>query len=246
MNHERFHFAADYAQTQFELILGVPCRQLLSSQFKPGEYLEIEEAMANAFMLQEFSGVLPMSQIKQLRNFVERQPSGYRDALPYADDAAFFVHGLDEVVKAYAGIPALNSNGTLAVSSIEWSLFFGDLDLLDWRQCPVHFLHDDASLGLPPLGPQFINLIPDIRETKRFVKRFKRLANQFQKAWMDTKQELASRAPNLQQFEALKGQMSGLFSVRVGGGHRAHLRPVNRFEYWEAIDIGTHTEMGHD
>lgn len=245
LNHERFHFAADYAQTQVELLLGKPCRKALKSRYGAGQYLEIEEALANAFMLKGVRKLLTKANLQRVRSFIERQPPGYRDANRYADDDVLFSHGLSEVVKSYAGIPALLGNPTLPIASIDWSLYFSNLRCLDWRQCPVHFINDEFG-GMPSVVPKFLSSIPDIRETKKFLKKLQKLSKHFQDAWQRKKEELASRPPNQKQFEALSGDKAGLYSVRVGGGHRAHLKPVNRFEYWEALMIGTHTEMGHD
>ena len=85
-----------------------------------------------------------------------------------------------------------------------------------------------------------------LRETKKFKKKFAKLARHYQNSWIETKSELAVRPPNPKQFEALTGDLRGIYSVRVGSGHRAHLKPINKYEYWEAFEIGTHTEMKHD
>ena len=247
--HEQFHFAADYAETQLELILGEPCRKFVRDQLRnlvPGHYLEVEEMMANAYMLRALATQLGDRQLQPIREFILRQPPGYCHALPYADNDLSFVSGLEDVVKAYAVVPTIGKNNALHVGAIDWAAFFGDLRAFDFQQCPVHFLHDDGRYGLPPLTPRLIDRLPDIRETKKFLKQYERLARHFQKAWKDTKVELSVYGPKPKQFEALRGKLKGLYSIRIGGGHRAHLRPVNQFAYWEAIDIGTHTEVGHD
>jgi hypothetical protein len=246
LNHERFHFLADYAQTQLELLLGVPCRSMLSNQFKTGEYLEIEEALANAYMLRELKQVATLRQFEQIKSFVLGQPAGYKDAIPYFEDTELYQHGLAEVVKSYAGLTALRKNAVLSVSCIDWASHFGNSESINWSECPIHILHDDGRLGLPPLTPKFLKCIPTIIETKKFSKKFSTLARQYQDSWQEKKLELAARPPNPKQFEKLVGKKRGLYSVRIGGGHRVHLQPINRFEYWEAFEIGTHTEMGHD
>lgn len=89
--HEQFHFIADYAQTQIELALHRPCRASLKERLKArssSAYLEIEEAVANAFMVRALSRELTAKQLEPIRAFVENQPAGYRDALPYADSGA--------------------------------------------------------------------------------------------------------------------------------------------------------------
>ena len=70
LHHERFHFLADYAQTQFELLLGVGCRHLLGKQFPKGKYLEIEEALANAFMLNQLQNLITKKQLGKIKKFV--------------------------------------------------------------------------------------------------------------------------------------------------------------------------------
>jgi Txe/YoeB family toxin of Txe-Axe toxin-antitoxin module len=164
--------------------------------------------------------------------------------LPFADDEVRYRDGLEEVVKDYVGLHAAATNWSLAVPLVEWAAAFNPPGGLDFTECPVHLLHDDERLG--PLGPRFLPRLPAIQETKTFVKRLKRLARQFQESWERKKRELQVGPISAKQFEALKGKMSGVYSVRVGSGHRAHLRPVAGYEVWEAIDIGTHTEMGHD
>lgn len=246
LNHERFHFMADYAQTQTELLLGVACRYLLKNQFVKGRYLEIEEALANAFMLNQLKNSVTKKQLGKIINFVLNQPRGYRDALPYSEDSEYFNHGLSEVVKAYVGIVALDKNVSLSVSSIDWQSGFISPEKTDWSECPVYLIQDDELLGLPPLVPKFLPCIPDIRETKKFLKKFIKLPRQYQNSWLEAKSELIVKPPNPKQFEALKGKMRGIYSLRVGSGHRAHLKPINEYEYWEAIEIGTHTEMRHD
>ena len=246
LQHERFHFLADYAQTQIELLLGVPCRYFLGHQFPKGKYLEIEEALANAFMLNHLKNSVTIKQLEKIKKFVLSQPVGYRDALPYSDDSDYFDHGLSEVVKAYVGIVALDKNVSLHVSSIDWQSNFISQDKIDWSECPVYLIQDARKIGLPPLVPKFLPCIPDIRETKKFLKKFSKLPQQYQNSWLETKSELSIKPPNPKQFEALKGKMRGIYSLRVGSGHRAHLKPKNQYEYWEAFEIGTHTEMRHD
>ena len=38
--------------------------------------------------------------------------------------------------------------------------------------------------------------------------------------------------------------MKGLYGLYLNHGYRVHLRPNERGA-WEALDIGTHKEMGH-
>jgi hypothetical protein len=246
LHHERFHFLADYAQTQTELLLGVACRYMLKNQFPKGKYLEIEEALANAFMLNQLQNSATKKQLEKIKKFVLNQPAGYRDALPYSEDPEYFNHGQSEVVKAYVGLVALDKNVSLPISSIDWQSSFISPEKTDWSECPVFIIQDDERMGLPPLVPKFLPCIPDIRETKKFLKKFSKLPQQYQNSWLETKSDLTVKPPNPKQFEALKGKMRGIYSLRVGSGHRAHLKPINEYEYWEAFEIGTHTEMRHD
>jgi len=246
LQHERFHFLADYAQTQIELLLGEPCRYLLVKQFRTGQYLEIEEALANASMLLALQKISTKKQFERIKKFVGSQPSGYKDAVPYFDDSDLFEHGLSEVVKSYVGIFALDKNVSLPINSIDWTSHFPSSEKINWNDCPLNIIHDDSLVSLSPLAPKFLPCIPDIRETKKFKKKFSKLARQYQNSWLETKSELANRPPNPKQFEALMGKLRGIYSVRVGSGHRAHLKPINKYEYWEAFEIGTHTEMQHD
>jgi plasmid maintenance system killer protein len=244
--HETFHFYVDYAQTQFELILKMPCRHFLRQQFKNGGYLEIEEAAANAFMYKHLTEESDGALLHAVRKFIEIQPAGYREGYRLADDIELFTASLEETIKSYVGIPMLSSNSLFAPDTLEWNAFYPELssDLLE--ACSVHLLHDCTSLGLPDFEPKFFTSVSDIRETKHFKKRFAKLDPQYQRAWVQKKQELSVPPLNRKQFEGLKPPKKGIYSVRVGKGHRAHLKPFNGYEYWEATDIGTHTELGHD
>lgn len=246
LHHERFHFFSDYAQTQLEMFLGIPCRYLLKNQFQIWEYLEIEEALANAHMLREIRHVAKGKLFEKIKNFILAQPPGYNDAIPYFNDSELYQHGLEEVVKSYVGLPALDKNALLPISCIDWRSHFVVSERAFWSECPIHILHDVNGLGLPLLTPRFLTCIPNIIETKKFSKMLMKLASQYRDAWLEIKRDLATNPPNSKQFEPLKGKRRGLYSIRIAKGHRAHLRPVNRYEYWEAVEIGTHTEMGHD
>lgn len=244
--HEIFHFYADYAQTQFELIIREPCRNILRAQLGVGKYLEIEEAAANAFMLRHLEQECDDDQIEAVRRFTLIQPAGYRDGAALAQDDQMFQQALCEVVKSYVGLPMHSKSIFLDPTVIHWDAFYPSAvdDFL--YDCPIYFLQDSDRFGLPELEPKFFTSVNEIRETSYFEKRLARLPSRYQDAWREKKAQLSQPPLNRKQFERLKGERRGIYSVRVGKGHRAHLKPVDGYSHWDALDIGTHTEMGHD
>lgn len=171
------------------------------------------------------------------------QPAGYRDAVAYLGNSEDYREGLTEVVKAYVAVPLAARNPSLPVSLIDWPRLF-DLAPSELLNCPVHIIADDHAVGLPPLAPRMLAAIPSLRETPKFQRQFRRLARPMQEAWNRKKTRLAHSVPGHPEFEKLKDR--DLYSIRVNRQYRAHLRPIPGRSDWEAVEIGTHTELGHD
>lgn len=249
LHHERFHFWTDYALTQFELAfdtaLHAPLRKHLSNQ---GRYLEIEEALANAYMVRKVSGMLSPRQLQRLREEILQAPVGYRDALPYADDLHEYWYGLDEVMKSFVGLHALAMQSNLPVGLLEWRAPYLNERQIAFEGCPVHVFLDQDDYGLPPYAPALITQISTIEETRAFLKMLVRLPSEVQRSWEEKKEELSRHVPGHPEFEKLKGRKSPTFSIRLNDGYRAHLtpHPKEKFRRWLATEVGTHTQMGHD
>lgn len=249
LHHERFHFWTDYALTQYELAfdtaLATPLHEQLHAQ---GRYLEIEEALANAYMVRKVSGMLSPRQLQRLRDDIVQAPAGYRDALPYADDPREYWRGLDEVMKSFAGIRGLALQGNLPIGLLEWRAPYLEESQIAFGDCPVHVFLDQEDYGLPPYAPALITRISGIEETRAFLKMFSRLPGDIQRSWQEKKEELSRHVPGFPEFEKLKGRKSPTFSIRLNDGYRAHLtpHPKEKFRRWLATGVGTHTQMGHD
>ena len=91
MLHEKMHFAVDYACAWFELMLRAPIRREFMDRFnsqpplaaamRSEAYLEVEETLANAYMLRELTRTSPRQIVRAVEEFVKKQPAGYRECL---------------------------------------------------------------------------------------------------------------------------------------------------------------------
>lgn len=242
--HEQMHFAVDYACAQWELLLHAPCwaglRNRIRSERVP--YLEVEEKLANAFMLQCASHWKEKQIERGLRRFVARQPVGYRDGL-VATEQTSFDHVAAEAIKTYVGLHAAERGLNVTEPA------FDHASMLPTRQgmaeCPVHIIHDETRIGLPVPAVRLITRICNIRETEQFQRRFARLDRSVQRSWAAMKQKLSGGVPRSARLEKMKGSKDDVFSVRVSDNFRVHLQP-NGSERWNAVDIGSHKEMGHE
>jgi len=241
--HEKIHFAVDYACAQWELLLHAPCwaglRHRLQGDGLP--YLQVEEQLANAFMLQCAATWKIKPFERALRQFVAKQPIGYRNGLSVTD-RDLFAHVAAEVLKTYIGLHAAERGLNVTESAYDpaAALPAGT----GTAHCPVHIIHDEKRVGLPASAVRFINRICNIRESEHFQRRFARLDRATQRSWSAMKQKLSAGVPRSARLEKMRGQPSDVFSVRIGENFRVHLRPHGG-EIWEATDIGSHKEMGH-
>ncbi len=58
------------------------------------------------------------------------------------------------------------------------------------------------------------------------------------------KTALANTLPPYPKFKKLKGQLKGFWGLYLSDGFRVHIRPAANGT-WEAVEIGSHTAMGH-
>lgn len=103
--HEQMHFAVDYACAQWEVLLQAPSWAGLRDRRRVDgvPYLQVEEQLANAFMLQCAASWKTKLFERALRQFVAKQPAGYRDGLSVTDRDSF-EHVAAEVVKTYIAL----------------------------------------------------------------------------------------------------------------------------------------------
>jgi hypothetical protein len=95
LRHELFHFAVDCMAANWELSIGKPVYFLAKAE---GSHGELEEALANAYMLRGFrypNGILKTGRgcFHALKAFCARQPAGYRDGPRYASSRLVYANG---------------------------------------------------------------------------------------------------------------------------------------------------------
>jgi mRNA-degrading endonuclease RelE of RelBE toxin-antitoxin system len=248
LRHEVFHFAADCMAANWELAIGADAYWKAKEKHRNAQgYVELEEAMANAYMLRGFQhprrllansgGASPA-----LREYTKGQPAGYRDAHLYAKSRYAYVagcRGLSTQVQHAAGqrwpVP----------SSMDTLLLYADPFRIDWNRCPI-IISDRfnlrESLGI---NVEFFTSIPHVIETQKFRKSLDKLGPSIQKKWQDQKRKLAmSTSLDSLGFQQWKKGGPDCYSVHVGS-NRAHLRLDRQQSTWSALDIGSHLAMGH-
>jgi plasmid maintenance system killer protein len=125
-------------------------------------------------------------------------------------------------------------------------IFYPDLIRIDWTRCPViivdeHNLRDALGITL-----SYFEMVKSIEETADFVKSYRKLDRRLQKLWTIRKQDLArSTALKSLDFKQWKTEGSDVYSVRLDGNYRAHLRYDRGRTTWYAEGIGNHKAMGH-
>lgn len=243
--HELFHFAADYAVAQWELLLQSPCWAAFASKLaSTGTYLDHEEMIANAYMLRSLRETVRPSACDRIGEATRRQPPGYCDAESCIEDEPYSA-ALAELIKLKVGLFAIDRGVDLASDAVDLEASFPLVPQIDPSRCPVHVIHNEGLFGLPPIDVAIIDRIPEIEETPAFQKGLRRAPGHIRERWIRKKRQLAERVPGHPEFECLKGRYSGMFSIRVGHNYRAHLRPGDGGRPWQAVAIGPHTAMGH-
>jgi hypothetical protein len=248
--HEMFHFAADYATAQLEMLCGkpvwVPARDQLRDK-KLG-YRIHEEQLANAWMMRSLWRGKASLRLKgrsdAVNRFVRFQPPGYKDA-PVVKPSEKFFPGVDRLVRDNA--LASDAFRPELLRHLDGVRLLPFESYLDWRACPVHVVHDEQRLNLPPFNIDLLRLAHGVSETVAFNKDLGRLHIHVQRAWPKTKEKICNDTtqPGL-DFKHFSDRSERVYSVRVNKAIRAHLRPISAPLGWlEAFRIGNHKEMGH-
>ncbi len=242
LQHEMFHFATDYMCAQWEILLQAPCWSALTDYRKRNNiaYLEIEEKLANAYMLRQLNNLLSPSGRSLIRAAIECSPPGYKDGIHCVDDY-LFKSNLAELTKAYVTVHALEKNINILSSGVDITSFCSLAANLDEKQCPITIIHNEDRFGIPLIGTSFILKISTIVETEAFKKAYKKLDKSLRQRWEKKKKLLAETIPRHPEFE----KFADLYSLRLNDNYRVHLRPSNDMTVWEAIAVGTHKDMGH-
>jgi hypothetical protein len=247
--HELFHFAVDYFTFLWELATNNACWKPARELRQPIGYYEREEKLANAYMLRRINAVGKELKVRgrasRLNRFVASMPAGYRDALDFIGAREF----RDECEILCIDYAESASEGPLyeeAVGPVLLELLRVD-HRLDWRDCPVHVVHDERRFSLPDFYANLFLVVASIDEAPSFRKALEKCDAKVQRAWARTRQKLATTvaSPGL-DFKLWARRASQLeYSVRVDGNFRAHLLFDRGSESWTALSIGTHTKMGH-
>jgi hypothetical protein len=252
LNHELFHFATDCVVAQSELLFEEPWWVPAKEAFHAGSpsYCVQEEKLANAYMLRAFRTLKPALRVRgkqeALKQYVLKQPEGYRDGGLVAKEG--WGCNLTDLAVRYAAHSKRGSKhshvGDGRRGRWDWPHQFQILPRIDWRHCPIHLIHDGASLGIPDEWLNFFGRLESINESDSFLRRFKKLGPPIQDAWRKKKarlQECITRGLDFKQWPKA-GQ--GVWSVKVNQNFRAHLRHETNGT-WTAFEVGGHKEMGH-
>jgi len=172
------------------------------------------------------------------------QPSGYRDGIEFAADGVY-VEQVPELLKSYVGLHAIERGLNLRTDLLDGGAWLPEASTEILQQCPLILLDDSQRWGIPAASARLIPAISQIIERPRFLDRLAGLDPSLRRRWERKKTELRVRLPRHPEFEKLKGTPSGLFSLRLNDNFRVHLRPLPGSVVWEAIEVGTHKELGH-
>lgn len=248
-NHELYHFLTDLAISQLELLtkhsMYRPHKQLYKNEklhlSSNEDYNDLEENLANAFMLEEIQTSISKNQLKKIISWVETMPRGYRDG------ANTFLKSRknkleNDNLNRYAAIVAAKTQLNVIEPALDLSVFIPKPLSNIVVQCPVYILDDTQEHGLDDDIVRFFQKMEAIEETKHFKKMFVKLPQKIQLAWKKKREELKVCLPKYPQFRKFKE----LYSVYLPDGFRVHFsKPQKNETTWLATGIGDHQRMGH-
>jgi hypothetical protein len=166
-----FHFASDYATAQLEILSGkpvwVPARDTLRD--KDLGYRLHEEQLANAWMMRSLwrgrNSLRLKGRSEAVKGFVRLQPAGYKDAPKVTRSDKFFSE-VDRLVRETAQAScAFKQELLYHLDGVQLIPF---RPYLDWQACPVHVVHDEQRLNIPPFDIDLLRLAEGVRETEAF------------------------------------------------------------------------------
>jgi hypothetical protein len=244
LNHEVIHHACEYAVAQLELLLRVPCWAPARERLKNAGmgWFNDEEALANANSVRQLALTESHTIVDRFCQSLRDSPQGYRDFPLALSDEGFQDHIL-EVLRHNVGIPAIDLETGFLDPALDILAVFPELGDAQ-ASCPLYLIDDGRQFALPRLSPRLITSIPRIVETNRFKNMLRRLDGRQQEEWKKAKAALAEAVPSPPRFKKLRGNLQGLWGLYLAGGFRVHIRPAGG-GVWEAIEIGSHTAMGH-
>jgi hypothetical protein len=251
LRHEIYHFAVDCMAANWELVIGAEVYWKAKHRHRnANQYIELEEALANAYMLRGFRH--PVRALaksggasKALTGYCLQQPAGYREGPSYATSRRSYVSGCRELSARFQH--ASENGGKWAVpEALDTLLLYADPVRIDWTRCPI-FVSDRfgrfKSLGI---RASFFSAITDLVETPAFLKQLAKLGSRFQKLWeMRKRQAARSLALASLGFKEWKPGGPDTYAISIDGNYRVHLRHDRQAGRWSAIEIGPHKAMGH-
>ncbi len=243
--HELAHFYIDAAVAQFELLsrhaLWLP-RKL---QFvRHGAYDAYEETIANAAMLRavrELRGTLRiLGREKSLRTWTRMQPHGYNTGYRYTA-----LHRFEHALNRHGSSMLFNSS---LPAQVRRQIAFAPLVRMPMSAAlgpvPLYYVFGSSSMRLGDIG-----IFPAIRiahEAPQFQRRLNRLPMQTQRSYSRLKVRLAHASPTPgDRFQRWPPLGHNIWSLRLNKGDRLHLKHIQGVDF-EAVDIGTHSDLGHD
>jgi hypothetical protein len=247
--HELFHFAVEYMAGQWEALTEKPCwNPARGLKDATRGYNLLEEECANAHMMRSFLGgrssLRVAGRTSAMRNFVRRQPPGYREGDHKRE--ALFTKRCELLARRYVG--CIRDSRFQALDAFELMRTYPPLfPNLNWTYVPIHILNDGTRIGLPPNLLGLFRSIESVEESDRFARRLATLPIEIGNAWIRLKSRiknsLALPGIDFKQWE--RNEDGVVYSVRVSKSYRAHLLRTPSGGPWLALNIGTHKEMGH-
>jgi len=249
LRHELFHFEADCMIANWELTNGVELYWSSRRYRNAKGYIELEEGLANAYMLRGFKHPTRLlanapGAYAALRKFSLLQGAGYEDGPTLVGSRTSYLSGCRDLSAMYREAA---EHGTWPVpKAFDPVMVYPNPARIDWTRCPI-MIYDQVgifeSLGI---RPAYFQVVIDIEETDRFLRAFRSLDRSIQRRWEASKDGL-SRSTALKSLDFKHWSKEGpdVYSVRVGGNFRAHLRYDRQQSRWFAEAIGDHKKMKH-
>ena len=247
--HELFHFATEYMAGQWEALTEKPC-WLPARQLKDTArgYILLEEECANTHMMRSFLGgrssLRVEGRIPSMKNFVRKQPPGYREGDHTRE--ALFTERCELLARKY--VDCIPDSRFHALDAFEFTRMYPPLfPNLNWTYVPIHILNDGVRIGIPPDLLALFGSIENVDESDRFTRTLATLPIEIRNAWIRVKTRMRTSV-RMQGLDFKRWERRGegdIFSIRVSSSYRAHLQRCSSGGPWRAIDIGKHKEMGH-
>jgi hypothetical protein len=251
LRHEIFHFAVDCMAANWELVIGAEVYwKAKHCHRNANQYIELEEALANAYMLRGFRH--PVRALANspgastaLRRYCHRQPAGYCDGPRYAASRLSYVSGCRELSARFQHASA-NAGKWSVPEALDSLLLYADPIRIDGTRCPIVVSDRFGLIKLLGIRASFFRTVMGVVETAEFLRALAKLGSRFEKLWERRKWDLArSVALASLDFKEWKPGGPNTYSVRIDGNYRAHLHHDRQAGRWLAVAIGPHKAMGH-